>query len=173
MRGYAPTTRGNLSRGESESEGSSEGWTYVVLESDFTTDQATAQVVTGLTFTPAENQYYAVQAMILVTSSVAGIAPRPGVSWPATVDEVGGGMILAPESTTAERSQADTQGTDFASGSATWTAAIDNAKLGLIDCNFKTSSPITADFEITLQAETAGNNVTMFLGSWLRYRVMG
>ena len=143
-------------------------WTYVVLGADFTTDQATAQD-TGLKFTPAVSTTYEVEIHAGLRSGVAGIAPRPGVTWNTGNDD---GWALLQFN--------DLGSVSFVQGNIA--AAIAYDPTGPTDatntypCTVKAIIVAGAGaanaFIFTLKSETAANSVSVKKGSMLKYRAI-
>ena len=143
-------------------------WTTVVLGSDFTTDQATAQD-TGLKFTPAVSTTYEVEIHAGLRSGVAGIAPRPGVQWNTGNDD---GWALLQFN--------DLGSVSFVQGNIA--AAIAYDPTGPTDatntypCTIKAiivaGAGASGSFVFTLKSETAANAVSCRKGSMLKYRAI-
>ncbi len=144
-------------------------WTYIKLGSDFVTSSATAVNVTSLAFTPDVSSTYVVEAYFLLRTTTATVGPRPGIAWPLSGVTDGAGDI---QTTSAAGTNV------FQNGSAA--AAILAPVGGLPNTTaswpaiaravFTTGASVSGNFRIQLASETAGTNVTMRAGSYLRYR---
>lgn len=147
--------------------GAEAAWTYVILGSDFTTDQATAQD-SGLKFTPAVSKTYVVEAQVGLRAVVAGVCPRPGVDWNTNDD--GWALLQWTESTTPTLA-VGTTGTDF---SLDPVVPIDTTSTypASMQATLVTGAGAAGTFGLTLKSETGGSNVTMKKGSWLRYKTI-
>lgn len=148
--------------------GSSDPWTYVKLETDFVTSSATAVDVTGLAFTPAAGKTYEFEAVLRLRTATATVGPRPGLAWPTgTTDGVAG--IDMTSSATARL---------LVNGNPN--AALLAAVGGLpnttqsypawISGNVTMGASPSGTVKVRMAAETAGTNVTVKAGSYLKYR---
>lgn len=145
-----------------------DGWTYVTLANDFVTSSGTAVDVTGLAFTPGANKRYAFEANLLTRTATATVGPRPGLAWPTGMTD-GGVTIKQPSSATAELTAngnisgavlVAVGGVPTTTGS--WLATIN----GMVIAGASPSGTV----KVQLASETAGTNVTIKAGSFLRYR---
>lgn len=144
-------------------------WTYLKLASDFTTSSATAVDVTGMGFAPAANTNYVIEAQLLMRTATATVGARPGVGWPTGGVTDGVADIAASSSATAQV---------VATGNSA--AAVLNANTGLATTTGSWPASIRATLvmgaspagtlRVQLASETAGTNVTLKLGSWMKYR---
>lgn len=151
--------------------GGADPWTYAKLTSSFSTSSATAVDVTGLSFTPAANTTYEFDAILMVRTATTTVNPRVGLAWPTGATD-GVAMII--------ESQAATGTPLFAAGNPNAALLIAVGGLpnttqswpvkvfGMITMG---SSP-SGSVRIQLASETAGTNVTMQAGSYLRYRAI-
>lgn len=148
--------------------GSSDPWTYVKLGADFVTSSATAVDVTGLAFTPAEGKTYEFEAVLRLRTATATVGPRPGLAWPTgTTDGVAG--INMTSSATARL---------LVNGNPN--AALLAAVGGLpnttqsypawISGNVTMGASPSGTVKVKMATETAGTNVTVKAGSYLKYR---
>lgn len=148
--------------------GSSDPWTYVKLGTDFVTISATAVDVTGLAFTPAADKTYEFEAVLRLRTATATVGPRPGLAWPTgTTDGVAG--IDMTSSATARL---------LANGNPN--AALLAAVGGLpnttrsypawIRGNVTMGASPSGTVKVQMATETAGTNVTVKAGSYLKYR---
>jgi hypothetical protein len=80
--GGSGTTRALFEDGTWKVVAPGDPWTYVKVSADFTTNSQSPVNVPGLSFTPAANQEYLVEAMLLIQSASTGSGTQPGVSWP-------------------------------------------------------------------------------------------
>ena len=145
-----------------------DGWTYVTLAADFVTSSATAVDVTGLAFTPGANKRYAFKANLLTRTATATVGPRPGLAWPTGMTD-GAATIKQPSSATAELiANGNISGAVLAAvggvptTTGSWLATID----GMVIAGASPSGTV----KVQLASETAGTNVTIKAGSFLRYR---
>lgn len=146
----------------------SDGWTYVRLANDFTTNSATAVDVTGLNFTPAANKRYDFRAFLLTRTATATVGPRPGLAWPTGMTD-GAAFIQQTSSATANvfangnisgALLAPVGGVPTTTGS--WPAIIEGEVIA--------GAAPSGTVKVQLASETAGTNVTIKAGSYLRYR---
>jgi hypothetical protein len=146
----------------------SDPWTIVKLSADFTTTSASAQNVTSFNFTPSRNKTYLVYGYFFLRTATATIGARPGVSWPTGLtDNIG--RAEAVNSATAS-SLRFWGGTGTAAANSTGLPDTTNSHFGTCDCVMRTGASVSGNFQITLQAETAGTTVTMKAGSFIMYR---
>ena len=148
--------------------GGSDPWTYIKLSSDFVTSSATAVDVTGLAFTPAANTQYEFEAVLLLRTATATVGPRPGLAWPTGMTD-GVADIFMPTSATA-------QVLVFGNNNAALLAAVG----GLPNTTQSWPSRIrgtvlagaspSGTVKVQMASETAGTNVTVKAGSFIRYR---
>jgi hypothetical protein len=150
--------------------GGADPWTYVKLASDFTSSLTANTAVTGLNFAPAINQTYVIEGCFLLRTATATVGARPGCSWPAGYSD-GAAWIGAPNSYTAFASRFIPAGTT-ANAASTGLAATTNSHLGQLWATLVMGGSSLGNFQITLASETAGTNVTMRAGSWIRYRTI-
>lgn len=143
-------------------------WTYVKLGTDFVTSSATAVDVTGLAFTPAASKTYEFEAVLRLRTATATVGPRPGLAWPTgTTDGVAG--IDMTSSATARL---------LVNGNPN--AALLAAVGGLpnttqsypawISGNVTMGASPSGTVKVQMATETAGTNVTVKAGSYLKYR---
>ena len=152
------------------SGGGSDPWTYVKLSSDFVTSSATAVDVTGLAFTPTADTQYEFEAVLLLRTATATVGPRPGLAWPTGMTD-GVADIYMPTSATA-------QVLVFGNNNAALLAAVG----GLPNTTQSWPSKITGTVlagatpsgtvKVQMASETAGTNVTVKAGSFIRYRTI-
>jgi len=148
----------------------SDPWTNVVLGSPFVTNSAGNVNVTGLAFTPAANTTHCVEVYLLLQTASATIGPRPGFAFPAGLTEQGAWM-QAPNSNTAS-SQRWWGSSATANAAATGLPDTTNSYLAIGGALLIVGASPSGDFQVTLAAETAGTNVTMRAGSFIRYRTI-
>lgn len=149
--------------------GGSDPWTYLKLASDFTTSLATAQDVTGLAFTPAANQSYEFEAMLMLRTATATVNPRVGLAWPASGMSDGVCAIREAQAATTQL---------LANGNIA--AALLVAVGGLANntqswpCELKgivrSGAAPSGNVKVQLASETAGTVVRVVAGSFLKYR---
>ncbi len=144
-------------------------WTYVKLASDFITSSATAVDVTGLGFTPAANKSYVFEAQLLTRTAATATGVQPGIAWPTgTITDA---VVEVRQSTSATaqvlafgNSGAVVQalGTALPNITLSWPAKIAGTLI--------TGASPSGNLRVIVASETAGTNVTIKAGSWLRYR---
>ena len=143
-------------------------WTYVKLGTDFVTSSATAVDVTGLAFTPAADKTYEFEAVLRLRTATATVGPRPGLAWPTgTTDGVAGIDMTS-------------SATDRLLANGNPNAAILAAVGGLpnttksypawITGNVTMGASPSGTVSVQMATETAGTNVTVKAGSYLKYR---
>ena len=152
----------------SHSGGGSDPWTYVTLGSDFVTSSATAVDVTGLNLTPLANTKYEIQGRFLLRTVTATVGPRPGVAWPTGMTD--GVVTLRTESSA----------TAFLTAQGNINATVLTAVGGLptntqsypghLEAILISGATPSGTFKVQLASETAGTNVTMKAGSFIKYR---
>lgn len=150
--------------------GGSDPWTYVKLASDFTTSLATNANVTGLSFTPNANSTYVIEGFFLLRTATATVGPRPGIAWPTGTSD-GAAQIESANSAVAQQYGAGNPSGAFNSASTgvpTTTGSWPGAMWGTVVTGASPSGTV----QVTLASETAGTNVTMKAGSWIRYRTI-
>lgn len=146
----------------------SDPWTYLTLASDFTTSSGTAVDVTGMSFTPAADTKYIVEGQLLMRNTIATNGPRPGIAWPTgltdAVAEMAGSLSTNSQMLTFGNSGANLTNalTGLTNATASWPARF-------IATMIVGASP-GGNFKLLFAAESAGNNVTLKAGSWMRYR---
>jgi len=174
--GLVPSSDGSTSKflrgdGTFAAPSGGDGWTYVVLTSEFDTTSATAVTVTGLTFTPAASATYLVEGLLILgTTTDANIAPQPGISWPSGLSGHGGGRLVNASSSAGNVNINGTQGTNFVANNASF-PALDAGYVCEVRAVFTTGGSPSGDFEITLESEAGlTNHVVARVGSHIRYR---
>jgi hypothetical protein len=151
-------------------QGGSDPWTYVKLAADFTTSVATSANVTGLAFAPQANQTYVVEGFFLLRTATATVGPRPGVAWPTGTSD-GAAQIEVTNSATAQQYGAGNPSGAF-NGASTGVPTTTGSWPGALWATVVTGASPSGNVQITLASETAGTNVTMRAGSWIRYRTI-
>lgn len=146
----------------------SDGWTYIALSADFVTNSSSAVNVTGLAFTPGANKRYKFEAVLLTRTATATVGPRPGLAWATGLSD-GVATVWQTSSATA---QIMANGNISASllvavgglpnTTASFPAFIDGVAIA--------GAAPSGDIRVQLASETAGTNVTIKAGSFLRYR---
>lgn len=174
LKGLAPASGGgtaNFLRADGSwaaPPGSGDPWTYVKLGSDFTTSSGSPVDVTGLNFTPAASKNYVVEGLLYCRTANATVAARPGCAWPTgTTDSC---LNMETPSSTTARALANG---NAAAEMVTVAAALPDAANSWATTmwgGFITGGSPSGNFQIRLRAETAGTNVTIKAGSWIRYR---
>jgi hypothetical protein len=150
--------------------GGSDPWTYVKLASDFTTNATANTNVTGFNFTPTANQTYVIEGFFLVRTATATVGPRPGLAWPTGTTD-GAAAVYASNAANAMQYGAGNPSATFNAAStgvptttASWPASLEATVI--------TGASPSGNVQVTLASETAGTNVTMKAGSWIRYRTI-
>lgn len=145
-----------------------DGWTYLKLGSDFVTSSATAVDVTGLAFTPAPNTQYEFEAVLFLRTATATVGPRTGLAWPTGLTD-GVADLFVPTSGTA-------QVLVFGNNAAAILAAVGGLPTTTLSYPSRISGSIIAGaspsgtLKVQMASETAGTNVTVKAGSFLKYR---
>lgn len=150
--------------------GGSDPWTYVKLAQNFTSSLTANTAVTGLNFAPAANQTYVIEGCFLLRTATATVGARPGCSWPTGYSD-GAAWVGAPNSYTAFASRFIPAGTTQ-NAASTGLNDTTGSHLGQLWATLVTGASPSGNFQITLATETAGTNVTMRAGSWIRYRTI-
>lgn len=150
--------------------GGSDPWTYIVLGSDFVTSSATAVAVTGMAFVPNTNSRYEFEALLMCRTATATVGPRPGIAWPTPTQTDG---VAYGQITSAAGSNVVQNGHVAASYLMPVGGLPDttNSWPAFIKGNIVTGATVTLGFRLQLASETAGTNVTIKAGSYLKYRV--
>lgn len=145
-----------------------DSWIYVRLANDFTTSSATAQAVTGMGFAPAANKRYEFEGKLRLRTATATIGARPGISWPTGFVDGGVGIWAAISATTEAIAR---QPAGIAAQAAS-TALPDTTHSwpGFISGELEMGASPSGNVQVTLASESAGTNVTIKAGSFLRYR---
>ena len=148
----------------------SDGWTYARLSVDFLTSSATAVDVTGLDFTPTANQRYEFEAMLLLRTATATVAARTGLAWPTGMTD-GVATIKTPTSATA---QAITNGNIGAALLAPVGGLPNTTQSWPAFCKGTVLAGAAPSGQVRVQmaSETAGTNVTVKAGSWIKWRLI-
>lgn len=151
--------------------GGSDPWTNVILGSDFNTTSATAVSVTGLSFTPAANTRYLVEMVLLLRTATATVGARPGWNFPTGLSD---SMAWAESSNSATASALRFWGTGTANVNAASTGLANTTESwpGLGTVYLITGGSPSGAVQVTLASETAGTQVTVRAGSFLRYRII-
>jgi hypothetical protein len=152
------------------SVGGGDAWTYVKLVSDFTSSLAADTPVERLSFSPVANSVYIIEGCFLLRTATATVGARPGCRWPTGYSD-GAAWITAPNSYTAFAYRFIPAGT-IQYAASTGLAATTNSHLGQLLATLVMGENPGSNFQITLRAETAGTNVIMKAGSWIRYRTI-
>jgi hypothetical protein len=151
--------------------GGADPWTYLKLSSDFNTTSATAVDVTGLSFTPAANTQYEIEAVLYTRTATATVGVRPGVAWPTAGVTDG---VAAIQQTSAAATNVLQNGN---SGAAVLAPVGGNPNTtqswpAIIKAALNTGASPTGTFRLQLASETAGTTVTLRAGSYLKHRVI-
>lgn len=147
----------------------SDPWTYITLGSNFSTSSATAVDVTGLSFTPSASTKYEIEAWLMTRTATATTGPRPGVGWPTA--GVTDGVAYIQQTSAAGTNVL--QNGNFNAAVLAPVGGLPNTTQSwpaLIKANLVMTTGVTGTFRIQLASETAGTNVTVQAGSYLKYR---
>ena len=148
--------------------GGSDPWTYVLLANDFNTSNSTATAINGMFFAPAINSNYEWEGKFMVRTVTATVAPRIGVRW-ATA-------MVAAVVRLAVTSAAATQVLQLGNGSAAVLTPVGGLQVvnipypAFLEGQIITNGNVTGSVTIMLASETAGTQVRMVKGSFIRYR---
>lgn len=148
--------------------GGTDLWVYVVLVSDFVTSSATAVPVTGLQFTPALNKRYEFEGKFLLRTATTTVGPRPGLAWPTGMSD-GVASLWMTSSATAQliaNGNINAALLIAVGGLPTNTLSYPAYLEGLVIAGVSPSGTV----RVQLASETAGTNVTMKAGSFIKYR---
>lgn len=148
-----------------------DSWTYVVLESDFTTSSTSNTNVTNFYFTPEINKIYAIEMFFLVQSVSSALAPRPGISWPSSIT-TNGATLFSPNSSTS----LVLRNWDGSTTQNTGATDIPSADVDCLSFGFAmlvTGGSTTGNFQITLASDAVSVDlVQMTAGSFFRYKTI-
>ncbi len=151
IQGGSATERYHLTAAQ-HSEITANNWNYVQLTSDFTTNSTTPVDITGLSFTPAANKTYMVEAMLLMRTDNAAKGPQPGVAFPSGLND-----------STFKLTATDTTSTEvLLNSNSTGTLNITNTGFpdttssypGTLNCVFTTGASPSGDFKMRMSAQT-------------------
>jgi hypothetical protein len=150
--------------------GGSDPWTILNVNggADFTTSSASAVDVTGLSFAPAANTKYIIEGRLMLRTATTTVNPRVGWAWATGLTD---GVMSIDEAQTAT-TQLMARGNlnaalliavgGLPNTTQSWPCEI----FGTV---FAGASP-SGNCRVQLASETAGTNVTIKNGSFLRYR---
>lgn len=147
---------------------SSDPWTYIKLESDFTTSSATAVAITGLAFAPAANKHYELYAVLRTRTATTTVGPRPGLTWPTGLTDGVAQVLQASSATANVIANGNIAAAVLApvggvpNTTASWPA--------IIVASLSSGASPSGNVQLTLASETAATVVTVKAGSYLRYR---
>jgi hypothetical protein len=149
-----------------EGEGA-DGFTNVILGADFVTSSAAA-VDTGIAVAVPANARIMFEARLLVRTAVTTVGPRPGIAWPTGMTD-GSGSIAIPASLTSGLQQHGNVNAAVLIGGGGLPVA--NASyLATMNGLMITGGAPGGSFRVQLASETAGTNVTIKAGSFLRWK---
>lgn len=145
-------------------------WTYVKMASDFVTSSASAVAVTGLAFTPAANTQYEFEVMLLTRTATTTVGPRPGLAWPTGMTDGVARIDMESAATTALITQGNINAALLCAvgGLPTTTQSYLATMWGTVLAGASPSGTV----KVQLASETAGTNVTVKAGSYLKYRII-
>ena len=150
--------------------GGSDSWTYLRLTSDFTTTSATAVNITGLAFTPAANQRYEFEAILLLRTAAATVNPRTGLAWATGLTDGVGLINQAQAATTQLMARGNINAAmliavgGLANNTQSWPCDVEGMAIA--------GATPSGDIRLQLATETAGTVVTVKAGSFLKYRLV-
>lgn len=144
-------------------------WTYSILAADFPVTSTTAADAFGITL--PVNKLVEIEAVLFMSTSVSGDAPRPGWKWPTAGAAFGAGMaqIMTGTTTVTSRIMSASEGNADLTGTAT--PSTTDAIYAKFHTLLRTTSPVTGNFIVTFRGETA-NTVTLLKDSFIRYRAV-
>ena len=148
--------------------GGSDLWTYVKLASDFVTSSSAAVNVTGLAFTPQANKSYQFDGILYLRTATATVGPRPGLAWPTGATD----GVASIDTTSSATARLLTNGNINAALLAAVGGLPNTTQSypGRIEGTLIMGAAPSGTVRVQLASETAGTDVTMKAGSWLRYR---
>lgn len=147
----------------------SDPWTYITLGSNFSTSSATAVDITGLSFTPSASTNYEIEAWLMTRTATATTGPRPGVGWPT--GGVTDGVAYIQQTSAAGTNVL--QNGNFNAAVLAPVGGLPNTTQSWparVTANLIMTTGVTGTFRIQLASESAGTNVTVQAGSYLKYR---
>jgi hypothetical protein len=179
LKGLAPASGGgtaNFLRADgiwAAPSGGADPWTYLVLASDFVTSSATAvQItdgVTSLSFSPAPNSRYEFEFWLLTRTATTTVGPRPQITWPTPAQVDGVATLRQTSAAGTELIQNGNLNAAVlipAGGLPNTTQSWPASGGGIII----TGGTVTVGLRLQIASETAGTNVTVKAGSFLKYR---
>lgn len=152
----------------SASVGGADSWTYIKLASDFVTGSATAVDVTGLAFTPAANKSYEFEAVLRCRTATATVGPRPGLAWPGGATDGVAGIDMTSSATARLLANGNPNAALLAA-----VGGLPNTTQSYpawISGNVTMGASPSGTVKVQMATETAGTNVTVKAGSYLKYR---
>lgn len=152
----------------SHAGGGSDPWTVVVLESDFTTASSTA-VDVGLGFTPAADTRYIFDGMLLCRTTLTTTGPRPCLIWPTGGADDGIATLNMTNSNTTQLIQNGNPAAALVTANG-GLPSTNRSYPALVQGSVLMGSSPSGDLKISLATETAGTDVSVRAGSYLRYR---
>lgn len=146
----------------------SDPWVYVILASDFLTSSATAVPVTGLQFTPALNKKYEFEGKFMLRTATATVGPRPGLGWPTGMTDGVASLWMTSSATARLLANGNIAAALLIAvgGLPTNTLSYPAFLEGMVVAGASPSGTV----KVNLASETAGTNVTMKAGSFIKYR---
>lgn len=143
-------------------------WTYIILGADFVTSSATAVDVPGMAFTPAANTNYEFESRLRLRTATSTVGPRPGLAWPTGFTDGTAELRVASGTGSSVVQFGNANGAligpagGFPSTTQSWP--------GYIGGEISMGASPAGSIKLQLASETAGTNVTMKAGSYIRYR---
>ena len=148
--------------------GGSDPWSYVKLTNDFSTSSATAVDITGLAFTPAANTRYEFEAQLWLRTATATVNPRAGLAWPTGLTDGVANIDEAQTASTIVMARGNPNAAllvavgGLPNTTQSWPATVWGSLLA--------GANPSGNLRLQLASETAGTNVTVKAGSFLKYR---
>lgn len=146
-------------------------WTDIILASDFSTTSTVPLDVTGMSFIPAANKRYFVEALLLVRTNVTTGGVRPGLRFPPSGVQDGWASGSVSTTLTANAVMNAVAGngiTAVLSPSGHQTA--DETYPCSLSAVFSTGSDVSGSLSLILCSENGTTTSTLKAGSVLRYR---
>lgn len=148
----------------------SDPWTYVKLTNDFVTSSSSAVDITGLSFLPILSRQYEFEAVLFLRTATTTVGPRPGLAWPTGLVD-GVATVDTPTSATA---RAFVNGNINASllGPVGGLPNTTQSYPAYVAGTFITGLLPVGSLRLQMASETAGTNVTVKAGSFLKWRTI-
>lgn len=145
-------------------------WNYLIVASDVTTTSVTAINVPGLSVSPQANKIIVVEGLFLTRSAQNTTGCRPGLNWPTIQD----GVLRASHGQSSAAAQ-DGNANSATASYAMATSAMPNSTTSWpfwFSLTMVCGPSPSESLQFTLQSETAGSEVQIRTGSWIRWRAI-